>query len=279
MQSLNNMLTRSDSREPQFIKISLVLLIIGCLDIVLKIFRCYLGEYYSLFWIHLLFLISLFYWPQYLSGRFYLPQTSLLSSHFRLFLNSLMKAAYYLLAVSLILLLILSVLRQGISDSVIFLPLLFFWPVYVFFQVRPYIKQALLPFSISMMTLLAIQFTNPANPSLETFNNYVNDFEVIVSRVQSGEIKPENNQGLLEIELPCQYRHLVGCPNRKARIEKEGNTTLIYFCNKIRLGGSGREEFVYRSDGKNISVNSSDQSKHLEVRQLTDRWFWKAELF
>ena len=252
--------------------VSLILLILGILELIVKIFRCDLGEYYSLFWIHLIFLISLFYWPQYISGIVY-PRIGLLSSEFRLFLNSLLKAAYYLLFVAVILVLILVIFRKAITDSMLFLPLILFWPIYVYHQIKPNVKPAILPFTISMVTLVAIQFTNPANPKLETFDAYLKDFEAVVLMVKNGEIKP--NDGGTEAELPCQYRHLVGCPNRKIGIQKEGNARVIYFCNEIKMWGSGREDFIYRSDGKDISIKDSENGK--EIRKLRDNWFWKIE--
>lgn len=257
-------------------RVSLILLILGILELILKIFRCTLGEYYSLFWIHLIFLIALFYWPQYLSGRFS-QQTGLFSAEFRLFLSALIKAAYYLLFVSVIFVLILFIFRKAITDSMLFLPMLLFWPIYVFEQIKPNFKRAMIPFTISILTMLAIQLTNPANPKLETFNAYVKDFETVVSMVKNGEVKPDD-VGKSEAELPCQYRHLVGCPNRQIRIENLGKAQVIYFCNELKMWGAGRKEFIYRSDGKNISVKPG-LNGNLEIRKLTDNWFWKVEKF
>ncbi len=257
-------------------RVSLILLILGILELTLKIFRCALGEYYSLFWIHLIFLIALFYWPQYLSGRFP-QQTGLFSAEFRLFLSAAIKAAYYLLFVSVIFVLILFIFRKAITDSMLFLPLVLFWPIYVFEQTKPNFKPAILPFTISMVTMVAIQFTNPANPKLETFNVYLKDFEAVVSMVKNLEIKPDD-AGESEAELPCQYRHLVGCPNRRIRIENAGNAKVIYFCNEIKMWGAGREEFIYRSDGKDIPVKPAGNGK-VEIRKLRDNWFWKVEKF
>lgn len=257
-------------------RVSLILLILGILELILKIFRCALGEYYSLFWIHLIFIIALFYWPQYVSGRLP-PQTGLFSAEFRLFLSALMKAAYYLLFVSVIFVVILFIFRKAITDSMLFLPLLLFWPIYVFEQTKPNFKPAILPFTISMVTMVAVQFTNPANPKLETFNAYLKDFEAVVTMVKNGEIKPDQ-VGESETELPCQYRHLVGCPNRKIGIERSGNAKVIYFCNELKNWGRGRKEFIYRADGKDISVKSAENG-NLEIRKLRDKWFWKVESF
>jgi hypothetical protein len=298
-------------------RVSLIILILGILELIFKIFRCALGEYYSLFWIHLLFLIALFYWPQYVSGRFS-QRTGLFSGEFRLFLSALIKAAYYLLFVAVIFVLILFIFRKAITDSMLFLPLLLFWPIYVFEQTKPNFKRAIIPFTISMVTMVAIQLTNPANPKLETFNAYLKDFEAVVSMVKNGEIKPDQedaetrgrgdtgsslttfypssskleslgfrNEVSLrpfqdteesEAELPCQYRHLVGCPNRKIRIESSGKAKVIYFCNELKMWGAGREDFVYRSDGKDISVKSVGNG-NLEIRKLRNNWFWKVEKF
>jgi hypothetical protein len=275
---LDFMQNLESDRNSKSLAISSVLAILAVLEFVLKIWRCQLGEYYSLFWIHLGFLIFLFYWPIYLSPRFFLPPSELFSGYFRLFVNALVKAAYYLLFVAIALVISLVVFRKGISDSVVFLPLLLFWPVYVFQQVQPDFKSAVLPFVLSVGTIVGIQFTNPANPSFATFNSYLKDFETVVAMVKSGEIKPERDD-LLEVELPCQYRYLVGCPNRKIRIEKVDNAIAIYFCQNIWMWGRGREQFVYRSDNKHVAVKSGESKEKLEIVKLRDRWFWQVEDF
>ncbi|HEY9850726.1 MAG TPA: hypothetical protein V6D28_14765 [Leptolyngbyaceae cyanobacterium] len=257
--------------------ISLISLIFFGLEILFRIFKCYLGEFYSLFWINFAFLIFLFYWPTYFSANPAIGQPISQRERYRIFLTALLRAIFYLICFSILLVIILFFLKKGISDTLQFLPLLLFWPLYVSIQVRRNFRHIILPFAISMVTLVSIQLTNPANPTLKTFDNHLTGFEKVVAMVKSGEIATSANQVGAEILLPCEYRHLVGCPHRKIRISKEGKTDVIFFCSEMSFWGNRIAGFVYRSDNKDISVNTSGNSGILEVRKLKDNWFWQVE--
>ncbi|MCL1473655.1 hypothetical protein LAY57_23760 [Argonema antarcticum A004/B2] len=125
--------------------------------------------------------------------------------------------------------------------------------------------------------MILILLTIPANPTLETFNTHSKAFEEVVAIVKSGEIKTPPGQVVSQVILPCQYRYLVGCPNRKISITKQANTNIIFFCSDLAAWGNKNTGFVYRSDNEDISVKSSEKSPYLEVRKLQDNWFWKIE--
>lgn len=253
--------------------ISLVSLIFFVLEIIFRIFKCNLGEFYSLFWINFTFLILLFYWPTYFSANPAISQPASKRERYRIFLTALLRAIFYLISFSILLVIILAFLKKGISDTLMFLPLLLFWPIYVLIQVRQNFRESVLPFAISMVTLVAIQLTNPVNPTLETFEQHLTGFEKVVAMVKSTEIATSVNQAGMEILLPCEYRHLVGCPHRKIRITKEGTTDIIFFCSEMSFWGNRVAGFIYRSDNKDITKNVAN----LEVKKLKTHWFWQVE--
>lgn len=251
--------------------ISLIALIFFVLEIIFRIFKCNLGEFYSLFWINFTWIIFLFYWPTYFSANPSISQPISKRERYRIFLTALLRAIFYLICFSILLVIILAILKKGISDTLTFLPLLLFWPLYVSIQVRQNLRYIILPFVISMVTLVSIQLTNPVNPTLETFDQHLTGFEKVVAMVKSGEIATK--QAGSEILLPCKYRHLVGCPHRKIWTTKEGTTDIIFFCTEMSVWGNRMAGFVYRSDNKDISENVAN----LDVKKLKDHWFWRVE--
>lgn len=278
MQKLNgNSAMPPSDRTDKAIVISVISLLLAALEIIFRIFKCNLGEYYSLFWINFGFLIFLFYWPTYFSANPAISHPVSFRERYRIFLTALLRAIFYLITVSIILVLILAVFRKGINDTLQFWPLLVFWPIYVIIQVKQNFRQLILPFTIAMLTMVGIQFTTPANPTLETFDRHLPAFEKIVALVKTGEINTKPDRTLSEIELPCEYRYLVGCPHRKIRLKKEGNTNIIFFCSEMPFWGNKTTGFVYRSDRKDISVTPSANSPYLEIKKLKDHWFWQVE--
>lgn len=278
MQQLNgNSATPPSDRDNRAIVISAILLLLAALEIIFRIFKCNLGEYYSLFWINFAFLIFLFYWPTYFSANPTISHPGSFRERYRIFLTALLRAIFYLITVSIILVFILAVFQKGIDDTLQFWPLLVLWPIYVIIQVKHKFRQVIVPFAIAMLTMVGIQFTTPANPSLETFDRHLPALEKIVAMVRTGELNPKSDRTLSEVELPCQYRYLVGCPHRKIRINKEGNTNTIFFCSEMSFWENKTTGFVYRSDNKDISVTPSATSPYLAVKKLKEHWFWQVE--
>jgi len=272
MQNLRNL-----PQQSKVSLISLILLVFCCLELIFRIFKCYLGEFVSLFWINFAFLIFLFYWPTYFSTNPAITQPGSLIEEYRIILTALFRAIFFLIVFSILLVISLAVLKKGISDTLLFWSFLFLWPIYVFIQVKHNLRKAIVPFSLTIITMILILFTIPANPTRETFNTHLKAFEEVVVMVKSGEIKTPPGQVVSEVILPCQYRYLVGCPNRKITITKEANTNSIFFCSDLAVWGNRRTGFVYRSDNKDITVKPSGNSPYLEVRKLKDNWFWKIE--
>ena len=260
-------------RTTKAIAISAISLLLAAIEIIFRIFKCNLGEYYSLFWINFGFLTFLFYWPTYFSANPAIRHPVSFQERYRIFLTALLRAIFYLITFSIILVLILAVFQKGINDTLQFWPLLVFWPIYVIIQVKHNFRQVIVPFAIGMLTMVGIQFTTPANPTLETFDRHLPAFEKIVAMVRKGELNPN----LSKIELPCEYRYLVGCPHRKISLTKEGNTNIIFFCSEISFWENKTTGFVYRSDRKDISAKPSVKSPYLEVKKLKEHWFWQVE--
>ena len=266
-------------RKPLVWRISLILLLLSGLEIIFRIFKCNLGEYYALFWINFIFLTFLFYWPTYFSANAAISQPSSRKERYRIFLTALLRAIFYLIVFSIILVIILAVFQKGINDTLLFRPLLVIWPIYTFLQVKRNFRQALWPFLISISTMILIQFTTPANPTLATFDAHLAAFEKVVAMLKSGEIKPPNEKGNSEIELPCEYRYLVGCPHRKISIQTEGDTNIIFFCSEIQIRTNRMTGFVYRSDHKDMAGITANQLPDLEVKKIKDHWFWQVESY
>lgn len=272
MQNIRNL-----PQQSKVLIISLILLIFCCLELIFRIYKCYLGEFVSLFWINFGLLTFLFYWPTYFSANPAISKTLSLKEEYRIFLTALLRAIFFLMIYAIVLVIILAFWKIGISDTLLFWPLLFFWLIYVLIQVKQNFSKVILPFSITIITMILILFTIPANPKEETFNHHLKSFEEVVAMVKSGKIKTVPGQVVSEVLLPCQYRHLVGCPNRKISITKDGNTNIIFFCSDLAVWGNRNTGFVYRSDHKDISVKPSGNYPYLEVRKLKDNWFWKIE--
>lgn len=272
MQNIRNLPQRS-----KVLFISLILIIFWCLEIIFRIFKCYLGEFVTLFWINFAFLTFLFYWPTYFSPNLAISQPSSLKERYRIFLTALLRAIFFLLVYSIVLVIMLALWKIGISDTLLFLPLLILWQIYVVIQVKQNFRKVIIPFLLTITIVISILFTIPANPTLETFNNHLKSFEEVVAMVKSGEIKTDRDRVVSEVLLPCQYRHLVGCPNRKITITKEGNTNSIFFCSDLSAWANGKTGFVYRSDDKDISRKSGDRENFVEVKKLKNHWFWLVE--
>lgn len=252
----------------QVLRVALIVLIVSCFELIFRRFKCNLGEFFGLFWVNFLFLLVLFYWPPYLARKFNGNLANSLATRFSLFFKVLVKVAFYMLFVAILMAFILSYLQQGVSDYLLFLPLLIIWPVYAFLELKQLFRKAILPFGISILTLVAIQLMNVPNPSIATFDEYFPAFAEVAAMVQRGELSTEttNNQ-ISEIKLPCRYRYLVGCPNRKIVVKQQRKATEIFFCQDRSRFSQGITGFVYRSDGKDIS--------NQEIRKLKENWFWQ----
>ncbi|XWK86795.1 MAG: hypothetical protein U7127_21700 [Phormidium sp.] len=252
----------------QVLRVALIVLIVSCLQLVFRRFKCNLGEFYGLFWVNFLFSLVLFYWPPYLARKLNGNLFNSLAIRFSLFFNVLFKVGFYMLFIAIIMAFILSYLGLGVSDYLLFLPLLIIWPIYAFLELKQHWKKVILPFGISIFTLVAIQLMNLPNPSLTTFDEYFPAFAEVAAMVKRGELTTETtNSQILEIKLPCRYRYLVGCPNRKIVVKKQGKAIEIFFCQDRSRFSQGSTGFVYRSDGKDIS--------NQEIRKLKEKWFWQ----
>lgn len=250
------------------LRVAVIVLVVSCLELVFRQFKCNLGEFFGLFWVNFLFLLVLFYWPPYLARKFKGNLQNSLATRFGLFFNVLFKVAFYMLFVAMSMAFILGYLQLGVSDYLLFLPLLIIWPIYAFFELKQHFRKAILPFIISLFTLVAIQLLNVPSPSLATFDEYFPAFAEVAAMVQRGELAGEtSNNQVSEIKLPCKYRYLVGCPNRKIVVKQQEKTTEIFFCQDRSRLVQGITGFIYRSDSKDIS--------NQEIRKLRENWFWQ----
>lgn len=250
------------------LRVAVVVLIASCLELIFRQFKCNLGEFFGLFWVNFLFLLVLFYWPVYLTKKLNGDLLSSLTIRFVLFFNVLFKVAFYMLFVAIAMVFVLSYLQQAVSDNLLFLPLLFIWPIYAVLELKQYLRKAILPFLISICTLVTIQFLNIHNPSLASFDEDLPAFTEVVNLVQRGELPADKTDNQVsEIKLPCKYRYLVGCPNRKIVVKQQGKAIEIFFCQDRSRFSQAITGFVYRSDGEDIS--------NQEIRKLKDNWFWQ----
>ena len=250
------------------LRVAVVVLIASCLELIFRQFKCNLGEFFGLFWVNFLFLLVLFYWPVYLIKKFNGDLLNSLATRFSLFFNVLLKVAFYMLFVAIAMAFTLSYLQQSVSDNLLFLPLLFIWPIYAFLELKQYLRKAILPFLISICALITIQFLNIHNPSLASFDEDLPAFTEVVNLVQRGELLAEKTHSKVsEIKLPCKYRYLVGCPNRKIIVKQRGKAIEIFFCPDRSRFSQAITGFVYRSDGVDIS--------NQEIRKLKANWFWQ----
>lgn len=260
----------SDHNRNNFLalRVAVVVLIASCLELIFRQFKCKLGEFFGLFWVNFLFLLVLFYWPLYLKKKFNGNLLNSLAIRFSLFFNALLKVAFYMLFLAIAMVFTLSYLQQSVSDNLLFLPLLFIWPIYAFWELKQYLRKAVLPFLVSVFTLITIQFLNIENPNLASFDEYLPAFTEVVNLVERGELtQDKTNSQVSEIKLPCKYRYLVGCPNRKIVVKQRGKAIEIFFCQDRSRFSQAITGFVYRSDGEDIS--------NQEIRKLKDNWFWQ----
>ncbi|MGA9377613.1 MAG: hypothetical protein WBV73_02330 [Phormidium sp.] len=250
------------------LRVALIVFIVSFLELIFRRFKCDLGEFLGLFWVNFLFLLVLFYWPPYLARKFKGDLPNSLATRFSLFFKVLFKVAFYMLFIAILMAFILSYLQQGISDNLLFLPLIIIWPVYAFLELRQDLKKVILPFLISIFTLIAIQLLNVPNPTLATFDQYFAAFKEVAIMVEKGELSADtSNNQVSEIKLPCKYRYLVGCPNRKIVVKQQRNATEIFFCQDRSRFSQGIKGFVYRSDGEDIS--------NQKMRKIRENWFWQ----
>ncbi|MFB2933811.1 hypothetical protein ACE1B6_00890 [Aerosakkonemataceae cyanobacterium BLCC-F154] len=260
---------RTSANNFLVLRVALIVLIVSFLELIFRRFKCDLGEFFGLFWVNFLFLLVLFYWPPYLAKKFKGDLPNSLAIRFSLFFNILLKVAFYMLFIAILMAFILSYLQQGISDNLLFLPLIVIWPIYAFLELRQDLKKVILPFVISLFTLIAIQLLNVPNPTLATFDRYFASFKEVAIMVETGELSADtSNNQVSEIKLPCKYRYLVGCPNRKIVVKQQKNATEIFFCQDRSRFSQGIKGFVYRSDGSEITL--------LGRRRLRENWFWQS---
>ncbi|MBE9224831.1 hypothetical protein IQ264_05030 [Phormidium sp. LEGE 05292] len=259
---------RNSANNFLVLRVALIVLIVSCLELIFRKFKCNLGEFFGLFWVNFLFLLVLFYWPPYLARKFNGNLSNSLAARFSLFFNVLFKIAFYMLFMAIFMVFILSYLQQGVSDYLLFVPLLIIWPIYAYLELKQHFIKCTLPLVISVFTLVVIQFLNVSNPSLATFDEYFPAFAEVAAMVQRGELPAQtSNNQISEIKLPCKYRYLIGCPNRKIVVKQQGNATEIFFCQDRSRFSQGITGFVYRSDGSDIS--------NQKIRKLKENWFWQ----
>ena len=136
-------------------------------------------------------------------------------------------------------------------------------------------KAAIVPWGISLMICLAIFFSEPPHITPGNFNSKLADFEAVVALVDSGKLTPDAYQF---VELPCQYSYLANRGRKfntgSIKITKEGEAKIIQFRQRTYGFGDGADDFIYRSDNKDISrpVNPFGDG----VIKLRDHWFWQT---
>jgi hypothetical protein len=139
------------------------------------------------------------------------------------------------------------------------------------------IKKALLPWGISSAICLAVFFSETPYITPINFNSKLADFEAVVALVDSGKLVP-NVYG--SVELPCKYSYLAnrGMKNYRGsiKITKEGEAKIIQFLQRTYGFGDGADNFIYRSDNKDISQFRPENSYGIGVVKLKDHWFWQT---
>ncbi|MBD1832619.1 hypothetical protein H6F61_07890, partial [Cyanobacteria bacterium FACHB-472] len=139
-------------------------------------------------------------------------------------------------------------------------------------------KKALIPWGISSAICLAVLFSETPYITSETFNSKLADFEAVVALVDSGKLVPDPSYGY--VELPCKYSYLAnrGMKNYRGsiKITKERDAKIIQFRQRTYGFGDGADNFIYRSDNKDISQFRAKDSYGIRVVKLKDHWFWQT---
>lgn len=136
-------------------------------------------------------------------------------------------------------------------------------------------KAALIPWGISLMICLAIFYSEHPDIKPKNFAAKSSEFAAVVALVDSGKLTPDNN-GFSS--LPCRYSYLANSGSKfgqgRIKITKEEEATIIQFQQKIYGFGDGVDDFIYRSDNKDISRPPNSLGDG--VIKLKDHWFWQT---
>jgi hypothetical protein len=137
------------------------------------------------------------------------------------------------------------------------------------------LKAAIVPWGISSMICLAIFFSETPYIKPINFNSRLADFEAVVALVDSGKLTP-NVRGF--VTLPCRYSHLGNSGNKFNKghilIIKEGEAKIIRFRQRNYLWIKGTDDFIYRSDNKDISSHYTPSGNR--IVKVEDHWFWQT---
>jgi hypothetical protein len=266
---------------PKAMGISLIVSVIGLLTLLLEFFPCQSVDFlmqwnlteWGVFGIQYLFFISLFLWPIWWS--IFSDNLDSFEKIFSVLGISLFwsVALFYPWAIALSITgmgsaKISTFLRSGIA----LLGLNFNFST----RIKTWeLKAAIVPWGISSMICVAIFFSEKPQITPINFNSKLADFEAVVALVDSGKLTPDVHGS---VTLPCRYSHLSNSGNKfkKGRIiiTKEGEVKIIWFRQRNYWWIDGTNEFIYRSDNKDISklyIRSGNS-----VVKVEDHWFWQA---
>jgi hypothetical protein len=134
--------------------------------------------------------------------------------------------------------------------------------------------KAFIPILVQILSVIIIQAV-PFTPMMRDldFRLHLNQREEVISRVVSGELKPnvEHNSSL--IHLPHGYRHL-SKGGGDIIVKRNGSETYVFFFTYrgILDNFSG---FMYRSDGT-MPRDGDFGGDFSEIKQLRGKWYWAA---
>lgn len=144
--------------------------------------------------------------------------------------------------------------------------------VYFIRNVRKERYRSIIPFSISIITILIIWFVPFTNIILEIdFKMNLKDREKVVSMIQTGELVPDISYNESLITLPKGYAHL-SKGGGQVVVEREGEKLKVLFFTfrGILDNFSG---FTYISDNSELQKGSFNADLH-QVRKKKDNWYW-----
>jgi hypothetical protein len=146
--------------------------------------------------------------------------------------------------------------------------------VYFIRHMRKERFRSIIPFTISIITILIVWFVPFTNIILTwDFNMNLKDREKVVSMINSGELVSNVSHNKSLIALPKEYAHL-SKGGGEVIVEREGDRLKVLFFT-FRGVLDGFSGFVYISDDSGLQEGGFS-TDFLQIEKKKEHWYWAA---
>lgn len=146
--------------------------------------------------------------------------------------------------------------------------------VYFIRHMRKERFRAIIPFTISIITILIVWFVSFTNIILTCdFNMNLKDREKVVSMIHSGELVSNVSHNKSLIALPKEYAHL-SKGGGEVIVEREGDRLKVLFFT-FRGVLDGFSGFVYISDDSGLH-DGGFSTDFFQIEKKKEHWYWGA---